>query len=141
MVDRLSSSSWSCVGINQATHRHTNPLTLTVMTMRSAAAPIPILLNALIISLLAVASSSFSFQSTRQHRSRNHLAVIMSATEQNENDQQQQLPRHPHCDLPGDPSLFLTTNVNLGDNKGAILKELSSLVATVTKKPESYVGE
>lgn len=106
-------------------------------TMRSAAAPI--LLIALIISLLAQSSSSFSFQATRQHRSRNLAVVMMSATEQNENDQQQL--RHPHCDLPGDPSLFLTTNVNLGDNKSAILKELSSLVAAVTKKPESYVGE
>ena len=119
-------------------HRYTNTNpSLTVMTMRSAAAPI--LLIALIISLLAQSSSSFSFQATRQHRSRNLAVVMMSATEQNENDQQQ--PRHPHCDLPGDPSLFLTTNVNLGDNKSAILKELSSLVAAVTKKPESYVGE
>ncbi|KAL3783033.1 hypothetical protein ACHAW5_005385 [Stephanodiscus triporus] len=49
--------------------------------------------------------------------------------------------RHPHCDLPGDPSLILTTNVDLGDDKLAIMKELSSLVAKVTGKPESYVGE
>ncbi|KAL9187539.1 hypothetical protein ACHAXT_001642 [Thalassiosira profunda] len=48
--------------------------------------------------------------------------------------------RHPHCDLPGDPSLILTTNVDLGDDKGAILKELSALVAASTGKPESYVA-
>lgn len=48
--------------------------------------------------------------------------------------------RHPHCDLPGDPSLILTTNVDLGDDKGDILKELSSLVATTTGKPETYVA-
>ncbi len=65
----------------------------------------------------------------------------MSAADQQQQQQQQQQQRHPHCDLPGDPSLFVTTNVNLGDNKGAILKELSSLVASVTKKPETYVGE
>lgn len=49
--------------------------------------------------------------------------------------------RHPHCDLPGDPSLILTTNVDLGDAKGNILKKLSALVATSTGKPEAYVGE
>ena len=49
--------------------------------------------------------------------------------------------RHPHCDLPGDPSLILTTNVDLGDAKGDILKKLSALVAKSTGKPESYVGE
>jgi len=49
--------------------------------------------------------------------------------------------RHPHCDLPGDPSLILTTNVDLGDDKGDILKQLSALVAKSTGKPESYVGE
>lgn len=105
-------------------------------TMRSAAAPI--LLIALIIALLAPSSSSFSSQATRQHRLKS-LVVVMSATEQSQ--QQHHQPRHPHCDLPGDPSLFLTTNVNLGENKGAIMKELSSLVATVTRKPEAYVGE
>ena len=49
--------------------------------------------------------------------------------------------RHPHCDLPGDPSLILQTNVDLGDEKAAILKELSALVATSLGKPESYVGK
>jgi hypothetical protein len=70
--------------------------------------------------------------------------AIMSTTDnhnQSSPNNEQQPQRHPHCDLPGDPSLILTTNVNLGDDKGAILKELSSLVAKVTKKPESYVGE
>lgn len=47
---------------------------------------------------------------------------------------------HPHCDLPGDPSLILTTNVDLGDDKGDILKGLSALVAKVTGKPETYVA-
>jgi len=37
-------------------------------------------------------------------------------------------------------SLILTTNVDLGDDKSSILKELSSLVATTTGKPESYVA-
>ena len=49
--------------------------------------------------------------------------------------------RHPHCDLPGDPSLILTTNVDLGDAKKDLLKSLSALVAASTGKPESYVGK
>jgi len=49
--------------------------------------------------------------------------------------------RHPHCDLPGDPSLILQTNVDLGDKKAEIMKELSALVAKSLGKPESYVGE
>ena len=49
--------------------------------------------------------------------------------------------RHPHCDLPGDPSLILQTNVDLGDKKAEIMKELSVLVAKSLGKPESYVGE
>jgi phenylpyruvate tautomerase len=48
---------------------------------------------------------------------------------------------HPFCDLPGDPSLILTTNVDLGDKKAGILKDLSKLVAKSLGKPESYVGE
>ena len=51
------------------------------------------------------------------------------------------LGHHPHCDLPGDPSLILTTNVDLGDKKGEILNAMSALVASSTGKPESYVGE
>jgi hypothetical protein len=49
--------------------------------------------------------------------------------------------RHPHCELPGDPSLILQTNVDLGDKKAQILKDLSALVAKSLGKPESYVGE
>eukprot|EP00584_Thalassiosira_punctigera_P006903 CAMPEP_0172527500 /NCGR_PEP_ID=MMETSP1067-20121228/2173_1 /TAXON_ID=265564 ORGANISM="Thalassiosira punctigera, Strain Tpunct2005C2" /NCGR_SAMPLE_ID=MMETSP1067 /ASSEMBLY_ACC=CAM_ASM_000444 /LENGTH=130 /DNA_ID=CAMNT_0013311247 /DNA_START=150 /DNA_END=542 /DNA_ORIENTATION=+ len=49
-------------------------------------------------------------------------------------------PRHPNCDLPGDPSLILTTNVDLGDDKDDVLKQLSALVAKSTGKPESYVA-
>lgn len=110
------------------------------MIMVFAAEVSPILLIALIISLSLLSSSSFSFQTTRSgryHRLDKINVVNMSAMEQHQHQQ----PRHPHCDLPGDPSLFLTTNVNLGDNKGAILKELSSIVAKVTKKPEAYVGK
>ncbi|KAL7437037.1 hypothetical protein ACHAXM_005427 [Skeletonema potamos] len=48
--------------------------------------------------------------------------------------------RHPHCELPGDPSLILQTNVDLGENKVRIMKDLSALVAKSLGKPESYVA-
>lgn len=38
-------------------------------------------------------------------------------------------------------SLILQTNVDLGDKKGQILKDLSALVAASLGKPESYVGK
>ena len=36
---------------------------------------------------------------------------------------------HPFCDLPGDPSLILTTNVDLGDSKLQIMKDISAAIA------------
>ncbi|GKY97737.1 hypothetical protein MPSEU_000731900 [Mayamaea pseudoterrestris] len=52
-------------------------------------------------------------------------------------DNQQQ---HPFCHLPGDPSLILTTNVDLGDKKLDIMKACSKAIASATGKPESYVA-
>jgi hypothetical protein len=45
------------------------------------------------------------------------------------------------CDLPGDPSLILTTNVNLGEQKLGVMKLCSKAIAEHTGKPESYVGK
>jgi hypothetical protein len=42
---------------------------------------------------------------------------------------------------PGDPSLFLTTNVDLGERKLEVMKACSKAIADHTGKPESYVGE
>mmetsp|Transcript_17650 Transcript_17650/g.29983 ORF Transcript_17650/g.29983 Transcript_17650/m.29983 type:complete len:103 (+) Transcript_17650:21-329(+) len=47
---------------------------------------------------------------------------------------------HPFCSLPGDPSLILTTNVDLGDKKMEIMKACSKAIAAQTGKPESYIG-
>jgi hypothetical protein len=47
---------------------------------------------------------------------------------------------HPFCDLPGDPSLILTTNVDLGDKKLQIMKNISKAIEQHTGKPESYIG-
>ena len=40
----------------------------------------------------------------------------------------------------GDPSLILTTNVDLGENKMAFMKAVSKAVAKGLGKPESYVA-
>uniref|UniRef100_A0A7S1UJE6 L-dopachrome isomerase n=1 Tax=Phaeomonas parva TaxID=124430 RepID=A0A7S1UJE6_9STRA len=42
--------------------------------------------------------------------------------------------------LPGDPSLVLTTSVDLGDKKLEVMKALSKAIVEVTGKPESYVA-
>lgn len=44
------------------------------------------------------------------------------------------------CILPGDPSLNLVTNLDLGDKKLDIMKACSKAIASRTGKPESYVG-
>jgi hypothetical protein len=53
-----------------------------------------------------------------------------------------QLPNshHPFCDLPGDPSILLTTNMDLGGQKLDVMKSISKSIAKHTGKPESYVG-
>lgn len=47
---------------------------------------------------------------------------------------------HPFCKLPGDPSLLLTTNVDLGDKKMEIMKACSKAISSHTGKPESYIA-
>ncbi|CAB9507248.1 Macrophage migration inhibitory factor [Seminavis robusta] len=44
------------------------------------------------------------------------------------------------CDLPGDPSLILTTNVDLGDKKMEIMKACSKAIQAATGKPEAYIA-
>jgi len=46
---------------------------------------------------------------------------------------------HPST-LPGDPSLILTTNVDLGDKKMEIMKACSKAISAATGKPESYIA-
>jgi len=43
--------------------------------------------------------------------------------------------------LPGDPSLTLITNIDLGTNKISIMKACSKAIVKVTGKPEQWVGE
>ena len=51
------------------------------------------------------------------------------------------VPRERFCDLPGDPSLILNTNVDLGDKKAEILTKCTEVISAATGKSEAYVGE
>lgn len=44
------------------------------------------------------------------------------------------------CDLPGDPSLLLTTNVDLGSKKLDVMKHISKAISKHTGKPEAYIA-
>jgi hypothetical protein len=62
-------------------------------------------------SLLIVSSSSFALVSRKHSK----------ATKMSPRNEDTTTP-HPFCQLPGDPSLILTTNVDLGDNKLPLMK-------------------
>jgi hypothetical protein len=47
---------------------------------------------------------------------------------------------HPFSQLPGDPSLLLVTNLDLGPKKLDIMKACSKAISAATGKPESYIG-
>ena len=51
-----------------------------------------------------------------------------------------ELNAHPST-LPGDPSLNLVTNVDLGDKKLDFMKKCSQAICKVTGKPEAYIGK
>jgi phenylpyruvate tautomerase len=46
---------------------------------------------------------------------------------------------HP-SELPGDPSLILVTNLDLGDKKLEVMKKCSKAISEATGKPEAYIG-
>lgn len=43
-------------------------------------------------------------------------------------------------ELPGDPSLILVTNLDLGDKKLDVMKKCSKAISEATGKPEAYIG-
>lgn len=59
----------------------------------------------------------------------------------NDNDVSSRAPcAHPFNELPGDPSLILVTNLDLGDKKLDIMKQCSKAISEATGKPEAYIG-
>ena len=71
-----------------------------------------------LITLLLSFTHAFIQQQQQQHS----LIVVQQMSAHVNTDQQSTPEHHPFCDLPGDPSLILTTNVDLGDKKMAIMK-------------------
>lgn len=67
------------------------------------------------------------------------LAMSQSHQDTKTDDAVEQCP-HPFSELPGDPSLLLVTNLDLGDKKLDIMKGISKAMAEATGKPESYIG-
>jgi hypothetical protein len=47
---------------------------------------------------------------------------------------------HPST-LPGDPSLLMVTNLDLGEKKMEVMKSISKSIAQHTGKPEAYIGK
>ena len=43
-------------------------------------------------------------------------------------------------ELPGDPSLVLVTNLDLGEKKLDVMKKCSKAISEATGKPEAYIG-
>ena len=99
--------------------------------MRSAAS---LLLIAVIAPLLGLVHGSPAFISTA--RSNQVTNLRMSS----DKPCQQWPPTGHPSSLPGDPSLILTTNVDLGDKKMDIMKACSKAISAATGKPESYIA-
>lgn len=72
-----------------------------------------------LILIILLVSRSSAFVQQQQHSS---STSITEMSEEKPDQQQHATPHHPFCDLPGDPSLILTTNVDLGDKKMEIMK-------------------
>lgn len=78
------------------------------------------LLALLLVYLLRISSTNAfaSYSSTKLWSA----SSKMSST----NDDTSAAALHPFCQLPGDPSLILTTNVDLGDKKLEIMKGMNT---------------
>merc|ERR1719491_298272 len=93
------------------------------------------LLLCCIISFASFPTSAFVAISSTNNKQFTH---IMSS---NSDDIFSSTPcPHPFSELPGDPSLMLVTNVDLGEKKIDIMKKCSKVISKHTGKPEAYIG-
>ena len=76
---------------------------------------------------------------TAWHRSRAHTAV-QARTSWNAAARPDMGGTEDLSKLPGDPGLFVFTNVDLGERKMETMKALSGMVAKCLGKPEKYVA-
>jgi len=91
------------------------------------------------ISLVSTVTSGFIVDQSLPVADR-RLTTMSSGPSTGMNDANHAGAEHPFCSLPGDPSLILTTNVDLGDKKMDIMKSISKAMSAHTGKPESYIG-
>jgi len=104
-----------------------------VLVMRSTSHPISLLFYLFLFLNSLTRSLSFQIQSDRSIISRQIGPVKMSSFSPCE------LNSHPST-LPGDPSLNLVTNINLGDKKVEFMKACSKAIQKATGKPEAYIA-
>jgi len=77
-------------------------------------------LRMIISSLLLLSATVFAF--TDNHKRTSWSTTKRAMTSDDSSPTTPSPHRHPFCDLPGDPSLMLTTNVDLGSKKMEIMK-------------------
>jgi hypothetical protein len=105
-------------------HRSTMAISSALVLLRVAPS---LLLLSLITTTTTTTTTIISpvhgFIAPRGH-ARSHSIIEMSSSKEGDHDVATiaAAPRHPFCDLPGDPSLILTTNVDLGSKKLEIMK-------------------
>jgi phenylpyruvate tautomerase len=72
--------------------------------------------------------------------SRNPTSFNMAVHADDSDTSQMNSCPHPFTELPGDPSLLVVTNVDLGNKKLDIMKQCSKAICEATGKPEAYIG-
>eukprot|EP01083_Nonionella_stella_P069713 186036_1 len=92
----------------------------------------------LLIGLLSFASLSFSF-SIQPIQIASSSALTLTNLNMSSGFSPCELNSHPSA-LPGDPSLILVTNVDLGDKKLEVMKACSKAIQKATGKPEAYIA-
>ena len=90
---------------NMKTLQHTIAVLVTLLLLASS------LVNAFTDPHVSSSAAAFLKSTSSLTMSSDHTTPSDAAT-----------PHHPFCDLPGDPSLILTTNVDLGAKKLEIMK-------------------
>ena len=79
------------------------------------------------VSLGFVAAKPPAFITPTKSPKQSQQAAMSTNTDENAGRSQ---PHHPFCDLPGDPSMHIVTNVDLADKKLDIMKGETRKVQT-----------
>lgn len=132
-VRDLSSSKQPCAA-NSAFHNSMFKLPLLLLALTS----LPFIASAF-VSASSSRLAGLNLNKNLKSTSWSPGSLEMSESSSKNNNNEAVCP-HPFSQLPGDPSLLLVTNIDLGDKKLDIMKECSKAISTATGKPESYIG-